>query len=126
MPIVNFLCNYRHKYLKFDLRGTVYKILCKSCTSIYIGETERFLNARLKEYNNYFNKLTLNSRLAANALEYDHVSDFVATQVVQVVKTKCWLYSGHIFQERWLTVLAESSIDEATQVPAGYDVLIKL
>ena len=59
-------------------RSRVYKITCRACCAIYIGETCRKLHIRFNEHINAFIKnCPCDSTVAANLLESGHLVDNV-------------------------------------------------
>jgi len=44
----------------------VYKISCKNCDAIYVGQTKRKLNIRISEHQNQFNRKSINTTVIMN------------------------------------------------------------
>ena len=65
----------KDKIGKEDNRGIVYKIRCKSCDSVYVGQTSRALKTRVKEHAKAIATLDENSLLAKHHVLHKHEID---------------------------------------------------
>ena len=60
-------------------KNLVYSIPCKDCDKIYIGETSRMKDTRMKEYEAKIGTLSSDSKLVEHILKYKHSFDFSNT-----------------------------------------------
>ena len=58
---------------KCDSRGIVYKIPCKSCDAVYVGETANTLAKRLIQHRGTVRCCNKASRLALHSMELNHI-----------------------------------------------------
>ncbi|CAF5092844.1 unnamed protein product [Rotaria sp. Silwood1] len=63
-------------------KNLVYSIPCKNCDKIYIGETSRMKDTRMKEHEAKIRTLSLDSKLAEHILKYKHSFDFSKTETL--------------------------------------------
>ena len=66
-----------------DQAGVVYKLECKDCTAVYIGETGRQLKARMKEHKDDIQKKKLLSNVYSHCRTYDHQFNFDSVKVIE-------------------------------------------
>ncbi|XP_076301439.1 uncharacterized protein LOC143219320 [Lasioglossum baleicum] len=63
--------------------NVVYSIPCKGCNQVYIGQTSRLLETRIREHRrNIFQNPTQHSALTKHLIEFDHSFDFENTKIV--------------------------------------------
>ena len=70
--ISNILKKPKDKIEKEATRGIVYKIKCKDCDCVYIGQTSRALKSRVKEHAKAIATLDENSLLAKHHMLHSH------------------------------------------------------
>ena len=80
--------------------GIVYEIPCANCNHVYIGQTQRSLQSRLKEHKRYLKKHdSHNSALVTHVEHFDHKINInnatIITQEQDWTK-RCFLESWHI------------------------------
>ena len=75
----------------------VYKIQCRDCATVYIGETSRSLKTRIKEHNHAIAKLDRNSLLAQHYLQTKHNIDLDDVQIID----RCEQWSQRLILEAW-------------------------
>ena len=63
--------------------GVVYSISCQNCNRIYIGQTGRELQERVKEHKRAVTKNCISNALARHAHETNHDLDFEKIRVIQ-------------------------------------------
>jgi len=68
--------------LKNSQQGVVYAIPCHNCNSIYVGQTGRSLQARLKEHARAIDKGDQNNACARHARLSNHVLNLDDTKIV--------------------------------------------
>lgn len=80
------LCALKDKIPQEDRSG-IYEIPCKSCPSVYIGQTRRKWKIRLREHKNAVDNLRINeSSVASHAIELDHVIDWDRAKLRKCVR----------------------------------------
>lgn len=68
------IVNNKKKPEKLDKSG-VYKISCGDCNSVYIGQTGRNLNQRIKEHRKSIINNVKNSGIASHCVDHNHFID---------------------------------------------------
>ncbi|XP_076299355.1 uncharacterized protein LOC143218195 [Lasioglossum baleicum] len=64
--------------------NVVYLIPCKGCSQVYIGQTSRLLETRIKEHKrNIFLNPTQHTALTKHSMEYDHAFDFENVKAIE-------------------------------------------
>ncbi|CAF1179846.1 unnamed protein product [Adineta steineri] len=63
-------------------KNLVYSIPCTNCDKVYIGETSRMKETRMKEHQNNIRLLSSNSKLVEHILEHKHQFDFSNTKTL--------------------------------------------
>ncbi|CAF4600906.1 unnamed protein product [Rotaria sp. Silwood2] len=63
-------------------KNLVYSIPCKNCDKIYIGETSRKKDTRMKEHEAKIRTLSSDSKLVEHILKYQHSFDFSKTETL--------------------------------------------
>ena len=80
--ISNILKKPKDKIEKEASRGVVYKIKCKDCDSVYVGQTSRALKTRVKEHIKALAKLDENSLLAKHHMFHSHQIDLENVEII--------------------------------------------
>ena len=105
--ISNILKKSKDKIGKEDNIGIVYKIRCKSCDSVYVGQTSHAKAlATLDE----------NSLLAKHHVLHNHEIDL---ENVEIVDTSP-MWRQRLFLEAWHSVRDKNSINEHIALPSVY------
>ena len=78
-PLKNIIKLGKYKINKLDKTGIVYSFKCKQCPGVYIGETKRSLENRLKEHKNNSNSMTA---VTLHKRKYEHEFDYDNTKIV--------------------------------------------
>lgn len=84
VPLINYKLNNIIKFgkdptKKEDTTGVVYKITCKTCSSVYIGETKRALKNRISDHESKKNSESVVSKHMENT---SHSFDFLNVQIL--------------------------------------------
>ena len=95
----------RVKSTRLDNRkkGVIYEVPCADCDSVYIGETGRSLEMRLKEHKYAVKTYDTNNGVAVHAWDNDHHVNWDAARVVAVehhLTKRRVLESLHIREQR--------------------------
>ena len=67
----------------------IYKISCSDCNSIYVGQTSKTLNARIKQHKNYVKNAYDNSALFKHAFQNDHCINWVNSS--KIINCNNWV-----------------------------------
>ena len=77
------LYNHKSKVLN-DWKSGVYRIDCKSCNKVYIGETKRYFKVRKKEHESaVLHKKVINNPIAEHCLKENHEIDWNSSKVIK-------------------------------------------
>ena len=95
--ISNILKKPKDKIGKEDNRGIVYQIRCKSCDSVYVGQTPRALKTRVKEHAKAIATLDENSLLAKHHVLHNHKIDLENVEIVD--RSPTWRQRLFLAQE---------------------------
>ena len=107
---------------KFDQdlsTGVVYKINCKNCEKLYIGQTSRALRSRTKEDKRAVLTCDKNSLLAQHSMKNNHEFDFNNVKVID----RCPLWSCRLFLEAWRSIREPNSLYDYVHIPDIYKML---
>ena len=102
---------------KFDQdlsTGVVYKINCKNCEKLYIGQTSRALRSRRAALT-----CDKNSLLAQHCMKNNHEFDFNNVKIIG----RCPLWSRRLFLEAWHSIREPNSINDHAHIPDIYKML---
>ncbi|XP_053699016.1 uncharacterized protein LOC128745987 [Sabethes cyaneus] len=92
------LCNAKDKVPTKDRSG-IYQINCKDCPSIYIGQTRRKIQARIKEHRNATeNKRINDSSVAMHAISLQHQIDWDSAKMLKNVRKSSHLNAWESMQ----------------------------
>ena len=86
--ILNILKKPKDKIQKEASRGIVYKIKCKDCVCVYIGQTSRALKMRVKEHTKAIATSDENSLLAKHHMRHSHQIDLTSIEIVD--RSSAW------------------------------------
>ena len=102
--------------------GVIYRIPCKDCPEVYVGQTGRTLAHRLKEHKRTLTSGNLaQSAVAEHATQQSHAIDWECATVIdteQIFHRRCTLESWHIQSE------TNAMNREEGNLPPVYDLLI--
>ena len=102
--------------------GVIYRIPCKDCPEVYVGQTGRTLAHRLKEHKRTLTSGNLaQSAVAEHATQQSHAIDWECATVIdteQPFHRRCTLESWHIRSE------TNAMNREEGNLPPVYDLLI--
>lgn len=98
-----FFCKQKDKIPNTELSDVVYKINCKDCESIYIGETTQKLQSRIRQHINSSSavnlpKPDLASALARHCKNHGHSFDFNNVKIVDRHQNKRKLQLSEVNQ----------------------------
>ena len=87
-------------------QGVVYEVPCKDCEAVYIGETGRNLQERIKEHKYVVKRKDENNRIAVQAWSEDHTVNWDEAKIREL-EPVTWrrkiLEAIHIQQEKRAT-----------------------
>ena len=86
--ISNILKKPKDKIEKEATRGIVYKIKCKDCDCVYVGQTSRALKSRVKKHAKAIATLDENSLLAKHHMLHSHQIDLTSVKIVD--RSSAW------------------------------------
>jgi len=98
--ISNILKKPKNKIEKEASRGIVYKIKCKDCDCVYVGQTSRALKTRVKEHAKAIATLDKNSLLAKHHMLNGHQIDLKSVEIVD--RSSAW--RQRLILEAWHSV----------------------
>ena len=94
----------------------VYKINCLDCKFVYIGQTDRDVRTRIKEYRRAVNKQDKNSKIAQHVNKQDHNMDFHITTIID----KAANYHKRLFLEAWYSQRKSNAGNNHIDIPDIY------
>ncbi|UYV84087.1 hypothetical protein LAZ67_X001133 [Cordylochernes scorpioides] len=104
-------------YKPEDRANVVYKIPCKSCQAIYIGETSKPLSERINQHKSALKHHNPTSLLVDHAFKNSHTPDFDHTSIIhQNIKEK----HCRLFLESWSSLENKNSINRKIDLPDVY------
>ena len=104
---------------KFDQdlsTGVVYKISCKDCEKVYIGQTSRALKSRTREHKR---AVFTGDKNFLHCAQTNHDFNFDDVEIVD----RCSQWSHRMFLEAWHSIREPNSINEHVHVPEMYKIL---
>ena len=107
----------KDKIEKEASRGTVYKIKCKDCDCVYVGQTSRALKTRVKEHAKAIATLDKNSSLAKHHMLNGHQIDLESVEIVD--RSLAW--RQRLILEAWHSVQNRNTINEHIALPNVYN-----
>ncbi|UYV70499.1 K02A2.6-like [Cordylochernes scorpioides] len=97
--------------------NVIYKIPCKSCQAVYIGETGKPLIERINQHKSALKHHNPTSLLVDHALINGHIPDFEQTSIIyQDIKEK----HSRLFLESWSSLEDRNSINRKIDIPDIY------
>ena len=113
LTISNILKKPKDKIEKEATRGIVYKIKCKDCDCVYIGQTSRALKSRVKEHAKAIATLDENSLLTKHHMLHSHQIDLTSVEIVD--RSSAW--RQRLILEAWHSVRNTNAINEHIALP---------
>ena len=95
----------------------MYKIKCKDCDCVYIGQTSRALKTRVKEHAKAIATLDENSLLAKHYMRHRHQIDLASAEIVD--RSSAW--RQRLILEAWHSVRDTNAINEHIALPNVYN-----
>ena len=114
--ISNILKKPKDKIEKEATRGIVYKIKCKDCDCVYIGQTSRALKTRVKEHAKAIATLDENSLLAKHHMLHSHRIDLASVEIID--RSSAW--RERLILGAWHSVRDTNAINEHIALPNVY------
>jgi len=99
--------------------GVIYKINCKDCDKVYIGQTSRALRFRTREHKRAIFTGDRNSLLAQHCIKDNHVYDFDDVKIIDRFSQR----SKRFFLEAWHSIRDANAINEHNYIPDIYKAL---
>ena len=94
----------------------MYKIKCKDCDCVYVGQTSRALKTRVKEHAKAIATLDENSLLAKHHMLHSHEIDLENEEIVD--RSPTW--RQRLILEPWHSMPDENSVNEHIALPSVY------
>ena len=101
------------------VKGVIYKINCKNCDKVYIGQTSRALRSRTREHKKAIFTGERNSLLTRHCIQINHQFDLDDVKIIDC----CSQWSKRLFLEAWHSIRAPNSINEHIYIPDFYKAL---
>ena len=80
--LFNKLSNVKQKRTKLEKTGAIYKINCKDCNDVYIGETGKQLKERVKQHEAAVRNNNIAYQVVQHCNDNNHTMDFDNVQIV--------------------------------------------
>ena len=95
----------------------MYKIKCKDCDCVYIGQTSRALKTCVKEHTKAIATLDENSLLAKHHMRHSHQIDLASVEIVD--RSSAW--RQRLILEAWHSMRDTNAINEYIALPNVYN-----
>ena len=115
--ISNIFKKPKDKIEKEASRGVVYRIKCKDCDSVYVGQTSRALKTRVKEQAKALATLDENSLLAKHHIIHSHRIDLENVEIID--RSSTW--RQRLILEAWHFVRDRNAINEHIALTSVYN-----
>mgnify|MGYP001792981060 CR=1 FL=1 len=96
----------KDKFSKELSTGVIYKINCKDCDKVYIGQTSRALRSRTREHKRAIFTGDRNSLLTQHCIKNNHDFDLNDVKVID----RCSQWSKRLFLEAWHSIREPNSL----------------
>lgn len=98
----------------------VYKVNCKDCDAVYIGQTSRSLKTRIREHSHAIAKSDKNSLLVQHHLQTKHNIDLDDVKIID----RCDKWSQRLILEAWHSMREPTSINERIILPSVFNSIV--
>lgn len=119
--ISSFFAHKLNPVSPLDCTNVIYQIPCSDCEAVYIGETSRTANTRIKEHQRNLESHAQLSKLVLHALQYDHPPAF---STAKILSRNAKNYHSRIFLEGWFSSSSGSAINDSKPIPSEYSILL--
>ena len=119
MTVGSILKKPKEKFSKDLSTGVIYKINCKDCDKVYIGQTSRALRSRTREHKRAIFTGDMNSLLTKHCLTNNHNFDLDDVKIID----RCSQWSKRLFLEAWHSISDPNAINEHIYIPDIYKAL---
>ena len=119
MTVGSILKKPKEKFSKDLSTGVIYKINCKDCHKVYIGQTSRALRSRTREHKRAIFTGDMNSLLTKHCLTNNHNFDLDDVKIID----RCSQWSKRLFLEAWHSISDPNAINEHIYIPDIYKAL---
>ena len=119
MTVGSILRKPKDKFSKELSTRVIYKINCKNCDKVYIGQTSRALRSRTREHKRALFTGDKNSLLTQHCVENNHDFDLDDVKVID----RCPQWGKRLFLEAWHSIREPNSINEHIYIPDIYKAL---
>jgi len=109
--ISNILKKPKDKIEKEASRGIVYKVKCKDCDCVYVGQSSRALKTRMKEHAKAIATLDKNSLLAKHQIDLENIE----------IVDRSSVWKQRLILEAWHSVRDRNAINEHIALPNVYN-----
>ena len=96
-----------------------YKINCKDCDKVYIGQISSALRSRTKEHKRAIFTGDRNSLLTQHCVKNNHDFDLDDVKIID----RCSQWSKRLFLEAWHSIRERNAINEHIYIPDIYKAL---
>ena len=108
---------------KFDRDSTtcvVYKIKCRDCSAVYIGQTARALKTKIRENSQGIARSDKDSLLVEHHLQTQHNIDLDNVQIID--RSEQW--SQRLILEAWHSMCEPTITNKHTALPSVYKCIV--
>ena len=119
MTVGSILRKPKDKFSKDLSSGVIYKINCKDCDKVYIGQTSRALRSRTREHKRAIFTGDKNSLLAQQFIKNSHEFDLDDVKIIDC----CSQWSKRLFLEAWHLIREANASNEHICIPDIYKAL---
>ena len=108
---------------KFDRDRTtcvVYKIKCRDCSAVYIGQTARALKTKIRENSQGIARSDKDSPLVEHHLQTQHNIDLDNVQIID----RCEQWSQRLILEAWHSMCEPTITNKHTALPSVYKCIV--
>ena len=100
MTVGSILKKPKEKFSKDLSTGVIYKINCKDCDKVCIGQTSRALKSRTREHKRAIFTGDRNSLLTQHCIKHNHNFDLDDVKIID----RCSQWSKRLFLEAWHSI----------------------
>ena len=119
MTVGSILKKPKDKFSKDISTGVIYKINCKDCDKVYIGQTSRALRSRTREHKRAIFTGDRSSLLVQHCKKHNHEFDLDNVKIID----RCSQWSKRLFLEAWHPVREPNATNEHIYIPDIYKAL---